>query len=51
MYEHDAHLGFIVAAYVVAAVVILSMIVATVSDYRSLKKSLARFGERGLDRG
>jgi Heme exporter protein D (CcmD). len=50
MYAHESHIGFIVAAYVVAAVVILSMIAATVRDYRSLKKSLGRFGARGLDR-
>ncbi len=50
MIEHSAHLGFIVAAYVVAAIVIVSMIVAIVSDYRSLKRGLARFGARGADR-
>lgn len=48
--EHDPHTGFIVAAYAVAGLVILSMIVAIVTDYRSLKKALARFGDRGADR-
>lgn len=48
--EHDPHTGFIIAAYVVASVVIVSMILVIVSDYRGLKKSLARFGARGLDR-
>lgn len=46
----DSHLGFIVAAYVVAGIVIGTMIVATLVDYRSLKKRLSVFGERGLDR-
>lgn len=49
--EHDPHTGFIVAAYVVAAAVIVSMIVAIVADHRSLRRGLARFGARGLDRG
>lgn len=50
METHDPHTGFIVAAYVVAGVVILSMIFAVVTDYRTLRRSLARFGARGLDR-
>lgn len=48
--EHDPHTGFIVAAYVVAAVVIVSMIAVIVSDNRALRRGLARFGARGLDR-
>ena len=48
--EHDPHTGFILAAYLVAAVVIGSMIVAIVTDYWSLKRSLKRFGARGRDR-
>ena len=48
--EHDPHTGFIVAAYVVAAVVIGSMIVAIISDYRTLTRSLKRFGSREPDR-
>ena len=50
MIEHSAHLGFIVAAYAVAGVVIGSMIVLILSDYRTLKRSLRRFGARGADR-
>lgn len=50
MEGHDPHTGFIVAAFVVACVVIASMIFAIVTDYRALRKSLARFGARGLDR-
>jgi heme exporter protein CcmD len=52
--DHDPHTGFILAAYTIAAVVIVSMIVAIVSDYWSLKRSLKRFGARGAheaDRG
>ena len=47
---YDPHTGFILAAYAIAATVILSMIVAIVGDYRSLKRDLARFAGRGLDR-
>ncbi len=50
MIEHSSHIGFIVAAYLVAGVVILSMIVAVLWDYRALKRSLARFGPRGASR-
>lgn len=46
----DPHTGFIVAAYVVAGVVIASMIVVIVADYIGLRRSLTRFGDRGLDR-
>ena len=48
--EHDPHTGFIVAAYVIAAVVIISMITVIVSDHRALRRGLSRFGVRGLDR-
>ena len=48
--EHDSHTGFIVAAYVISAVVIVSMIVVIISDGRALRRSLSRFGTRGLDR-
>ena len=48
--EHDPHTGFIVAAYVVTAAVIVSMIVVILSDNRALRRGLARFGTRGLDR-
>ena len=50
MIEHSAHIPFIVAAYVVTGVVIAAMIVSIVVDYRSLRRSLGRFGARGLDR-
>ena len=50
--EHDPHSQFIFAAYAIAAVVIVSMIVAIVSDYWSLKRNLKRFGgSNEADRG
>ena len=36
------HIGFIVAAYLVSAVVILAMIGAIVVDYRRLSRALRR---------
>lgn len=48
--EHDPHTGFIVAAYAITALVIVSMTVAILTDYRSLKKALTRFGDRGTER-
>lgn len=50
MIEPSSHLDFIIAAYVVATAVVGSMILVILSDYRSLKRSLGRFGARGLDR-
>lgn len=49
--EHDPHTGFILAAYAIAAVVIVAMIVAIVSDYWSLKRGLKRFGASGTREG
>ena len=40
----DPHIGFIIAAYAVATIVILGMIRATVLDYRRLS-----FPRHGLD--
>jgi heme exporter protein CcmD len=40
----DLHIGFIVAAYAVAAFVIGAMIAAIVLDGRRLRRALARFG-------
>ncbi len=48
--EHDPHTGFIVAAYVIAASVIGTMIATTLFDYASLRRRLRRFGARGLGR-
>lgn len=47
MIEHSAHIEFIVAAYVIAGVVIGSMIAVSVADHRGLRRALRRFGERG----
>ncbi len=44
------HIGFIVAAYAVAAVVIGAMIVAIVLDGRRLRRALARFGAEAQSR-
>ncbi len=44
--NNDPHFGFILAAYLVAFAVITGMIVATVADYRNLKRVLARLSAR-----
>jgi len=40
------HIGFVIAAYAIAFVVIAGMIVVTLADYRSLKKALERLATR-----
>ena len=40
------HLGFIVAAYAVAGVVVVVMVAAILWDYRSLQARLARLERR-----
>ena len=40
------HSGFVIAAYAIAFVVIAAMVIGTLADYRSLKKSLARIAAR-----
>ena len=42
----DPNSGYVLAAYLVAFVVITSMIVGTIADYLELKKMLARLAER-----
>jgi heme exporter protein CcmD len=42
----DPNSSFVVAAYIVALVVLAGMIVATIADYASLKKSLAKLAAR-----
>jgi heme exporter protein CcmD len=44
--SHDPHLGFVVAAYAFAFVVIAGMIFTILADYLTLKRALAAFGER-----
>jgi hypothetical protein len=51
MFEHEPHTDFIVAAYVIATVVIVSMIAVIVSDYRTLRRRLKAFGADEGDRG
>ncbi|HEY0145250.1 MAG TPA: heme exporter protein CcmD [Methylovirgula sp.] len=40
------HVGFVIAAYAIAFVVISVMVIGTLVDYRSLKKSLERVETR-----
>ncbi len=40
------HIGFIVGAYAIAALVVAGMIMAIIADHRALKKALARFPAR-----
>jgi heme exporter protein D len=40
------HIGFVIAAYAIAFVVIGGMVIGTLVDYRSLKKSLERVETR-----
>jgi heme exporter protein CcmD len=40
------HIGFVLAAYGIAFVVISGMILATVLDYRSVRKKLDRIAAR-----
>ena len=49
--EHDAHTGFIIAAYLIAVIVVTTMVVTILLDHRALKRELARFGTREVDRG
>lgn len=42
----DPNIGFVIAAYVVAFVIIVSMIVVTIADHASLKKSLSKLAAR-----
>jgi heme exporter protein CcmD len=42
----EAHIGFVVAAYGVAAIVLIGMIVAVVVDYRAQRQALRRLEGR-----
>jgi len=44
------HLGYIVAAYLAAAVVLLGMVAGVLLDLRAQKQKLARLEERGMRR-
>jgi len=43
----DPHMGFVVAAYAIAFVIVAAMIFVILRDYRMLKRDLARFPGRG----
>ena len=43
----DPHIAYVAAAYGLGALVLGGMIVATLADYASLKRALARFPQRG----
>jgi heme exporter protein D len=45
-----AHLGYIVAAYAAAAVIIAVLIAWIALDYRALKRALADLEKRGITR-
>ena len=42
----DAHIGFVIAAYAVAAIVLIGMVVAVFVDYRGQKEALKRLEGR-----
>ncbi|MGH6821737.1 MAG: heme exporter protein CcmD [Methylocella sp.] len=39
--SHDPHLGFVIAAYALAFVIVAEMIVRILADYMRLKQALA----------
>jgi heme exporter protein CcmD len=48
--SHDPHLGFIIAAYALAFVIVAGMVVTILADYRNLKQALASLsGETSKD--
>ncbi len=44
---NDPHIGFVVAAYAAAALVLIGMVVAVFADYRIQQKALRRLEGRG----
>lgn len=48
---NSANFGFILAAYVVTAVVVTGMIGAVMLDYRALRRALARMAARMPPKG
>ena len=42
----DPHIGFVVAAYAVAAIVLIGMVVAVFADYRAQQQALRRLERR-----
>ncbi|HUI21255.1 MAG TPA: heme exporter protein CcmD [Methylocella sp.] len=43
---HDPHIGFIVAAYALAFVIVVGMIATIMVDYRNLTRALSSFAVR-----
>jgi heme exporter protein CcmD len=43
---NDPHIGFVVAAYAIAAVVLVGMVVAVFADYRAQRQALKRLESR-----
>ncbi|MGO9673307.1 MAG: heme exporter protein CcmD [Methylocella sp.] len=43
----DPHIGFVVAAYAIAFIIVAAMIFVIMRDYRTLRRDLARFPGRG----
>lgn len=43
----DPHMGFVIAAYAIAFVIVAAMIFVILRDYGTLKRDLARFPARG----
>lgn len=43
---NDPHIGFVVAAYALAAIVLVGMVVAVFADYRAQQKALRRLESR-----
>jgi heme exporter protein D len=44
------HLGFIVAAYAVTAIIVAALIAWVMLDYRAQQRTLAEFDKRGVSR-
>ena len=43
---NDPHIGFVIAAYAVAAIVLVGMVVAVFADYRAQRRTLKRLESR-----
>ena len=48
--EAANHMGFIVAAYAVTAIVVAALIAWVMIDYRALQRTLAELDKRGVSR-
>jgi heme exporter protein CcmD len=42
----DPHIGFVIAAYALAAIVLIGMVVAVFADYRAQRQALRRLESR-----